>query len=423
MLIRCFTRMGSFFAAYGGRYNADMSKRLLEEIQAYVGFTARDAMNAQSLADLVRPQIPQIAERFYQVLLRDPAAKAVFTGGEAQIARQHSLLCQWLAGLFEGVYDRSYFDARFRIGATHVRVGLPQRYMLLGMEIIWEELARIMREAALPDLEEKLDSIHKLLMLDLTIMLESYQESYSEAVRGAEREALEAQLMHAEHLAEIGQLAASLAHEIKNPLAGISGAIQILAEDMPENDPHRRIIHEVLRQIDRLDSTVKDLLLYARPSRPSIREVKLDSLVQRVLTLLREEPALRKVRVEFSARDGEASFLADEGQMEQLLINLILNAAHASDEGGVIQVSVRRQDGGTRLKVSDTGHGMKPDVLAKALEPFFTTKARGTGLGLAICRRIVEAHGGTIRLESKVAQGTTVSMDFPFIPPQNAKRD
>jgi hypothetical protein len=400
-----------------------MSKRLLEEIQAYVDFTAQDAAHARSLADVVRPRIPEIVDRFYQVLRRDPASLAVFTGGDEQIVRLHGLLSDWLSQLFNGVYDREYFDARFRIGATHVRVGLPQRYMLLGMEIVWEELSGIVRKSRSPALEKKLASLHKLLMLDLTIMLESYQESYSEAVRSVEREALEAQLIRAEHLAEIGQLAASLAHEIKNPLAGISGAIQILADSMPASDPHRDVIHEILRQIDRLDSTIKDLLLYARPARPSIREIKVDSLVHRVLTVLREEPALRKVRVQFASRNGEGVLVADEGQVEQLLINLILNAAHASDEGGIIQVDARRHGDFTRLTVKDAGHGMKPEVLAKALEPFFTTKARGTGLGLAICRRIVDAHGGTIRLDSEPGHGTTVSVDLPCAPATKSHED
>jgi signal transduction histidine kinase len=394
-------------------YNAGVSKRLLEEILAYVEFSADDARHARSLAEVVRPEIPRIVRRFYEVLLRDPGARAVFTGGEAQIARQNELLAEWLYQLFDGRYDREYFDSRFRIGFTHVRVALPQRYMILGMEILWRATAAVVRDANVPDTETKLQALHKLLMVDLTIMLESYQESYSEAIRTVERDALEAQLVRAEHLAEIGQLAASLAHEIKNPLAGISGAIQIMAESMAETDPHRRIIQEILRQIDRLDSTIKDLLLYARPSHPSVREVKVDSLVQRVLTILREEPALRRVRVEFSARNGDSTLMADEGQLEQVLINLILNAAHASDEGGLIQVRVGREDGMNRITIQDRGHGMKPDVLARALEPFFTTKAKGTGLGLAICRRIVEAHGGAIRLESKYAQGTTVSVDLP----------
>ena len=404
-------------------YNGGMPDALFEEMKSYVGFTADDAAAVAGLADKIRPHIPEIVERFYDVLLQHPGARLIFSGGDAQIERQEELLAGWLHEVFNGTYESRYFEARFRIGATHVRVGLPQRFMMVGMEIIWQELTGVLRKSAVTDLDRKLDALHKLLTLDLTIMLQSYQESHVERIRTAERDALEAKLIRAEHLAEIGQLAASLAHEIKNPLAGISGAIQVIGDSMGENNPHRGIVHEILGQIARLDATVKDLLLYARPSRPKAREVKLDSLVARVLMLIREEPTVRRVHVDYEASNGEAVLYADEGQMEQLLLNLILNAAHASDEGSTITVETRPHGQFTRLMVSDSGHGMKPEVLSKAVEPFFTTKAKGTGLGLAICRRIVESHGGTINLESEVGKGTTVCIDLPRGPQKRtAKR-
>ena len=164
-------------------------------------------------------------------------------------------------------------------------------------------------------------------------MLESYKDSYSEQIRELERGAMEAKLMRAEHLAEIGQLAASLAHEIKNPLAGISGAIQIIGESLSGDSPYRSVVRDILRQISRLDATVKDLLLYARPSLPQPRVCELAKLIPRVLTLLREEPAIQRVNVEFEGASAGATVYADEGQIEQLLMNLIINAAHATTEG------------------------------------------------------------------------------------------
>lgn len=406
-----FPTDGSFFETRP--YNGGMPDALFDEMKSYVGFNKQDAADVAGLANEIRPRIPEIVGRFYEVLLQHPGARMIFAGGEAQIERQEELLSAWLYDIFNGVYGARYYQARCRIGAAHVRVGLPQRFMTLGMEIIWQQLAGVLRKSAVEDLDRKLEALHKLLTLDLTIMLQSYQESHIERIRTAERDALEAKLLRAEHLAEIGQLAASLAHEIKNPLAGISGAIQVLGDSIAENNPRRGIVQEILGQIARLDAIVKDLLLYARPSRPSAREVKLDTLVPRVLMLVREEPTVRRVHVDFEASNGEAVLYADEGQMEQLLLNLILNAAHASEEGASIRVEARPHGRFTRLLVRDSGHGMKPEVLAKALEPFFTTKARGTGLGLAICRRIVESHGGTIKLESEVGKGTTVCVDLP----------
>ncbi|MDO8632328.1 MAG: protoglobin domain-containing protein, partial [Phycisphaerales bacterium] len=301
-------------------YNGGMSDALFEAMKSYVGFTEQDAAAVAGLMDKVRPHIPEIVQRFYDVILQHPDARLAFSGGDPQIERQKELLAGWLDEVFNGVYEGRYFEARFRIGATHVRVGLPQRFMVLGMEIIWRELTSVLRKSAVTDLDRKLDALHKLLTLDLTIMLQSYQESHVERIRTAERDALEAKLTRAEHLAEIGQLAASLAHEIKNPLAGISGAIQVIGDSLGENNPHRGIVNEILGQIARLDATVKDLLLYARPSRPKAREIKLDSLVSRVLMLIREEPTVRRVRVDYEGANGEAVLHADEGQMEQLLL-------------------------------------------------------------------------------------------------------
>lgn len=392
-------------------YNAEMTLASFDELKSYVSFEERDAANVVALAPLARPLIPGVVSRFYEVLLRHPAARAVFSGGLAQVERLKQFLRIWLQELFAGCYDDSYYQSRFRIGRTHVRVGLPQKFMPLAMEVIGMELSRRLTETGEADIARRLISLHKLLTLDLTIMLDSYHESYTEQVREAERRAIEVQMARTQHLAEIGQLAASLAHEVKNPLAGISGAIQIIGESLTADSPYKSVIHAILGQISRLDATVKDLLLFARPTPLVRQQVKLGELVRRTVGLLREEPALRDVNVRFLGPD--TSLHADEGQLEQLLMNLVLNAAHASPDGSTIDIEV--DDRGPRLVlvIRDHGAGMPPAVRERALEPFFTTKAKGTGLGLAICRRIVESHEGTICIRSEPGEGTSVTVDLP----------
>jgi len=380
---------------------------------SYVGFLAEDAARVQSMAAEAEAIIPRVVDRFYDQLLKDPQARALFPGGGEQIDRQRRALVQWLRSLFKGPYDAGYFLGRSTVGIAHVRAGVPQHYMVTGMEVVWHEFERWARAAKLDDVDTKLRSLHKLLALELAVMLETYKEHYSEAVRHIERTAVEEKLTRAEHLAEIGQLAASLAHEIKNPLAGISGAIQIIREAMDLDDPHRPILNEILGQIRRLDATVKDLLQYARPAPPRLTAISVDQVVQRVLKVLQEEPALQGIRVIREASPAHAIVHADPAQIEQLLINLILNAAHASKDGGTIQVAVKQDAPGVRLHVKDNGTGMTPEVCAAAFEPFFTTKAKGTGLGLSICRRIAEVHGGRIQLESEVGKGTEVVVDLP----------
>jgi len=390
-----------------------MQKPMIEEITSALGFDQRDAANVRSLAPHTMPAILGVVERFHERLLLDKDARSVFTGGDKQIARHRAALALWLRELLEGRCDEDHFETRRRIGSAHVRTGVSQHYLVAGIELIRQELESTIRGTAVPEVDEKLKSLHKLLMLELAIMLEGYKESYSEQIRRSERSVVEEKLTRAEHLAEIGQLAASLAHEIKNPLAGISGAIQIIRDAMASDDPHQPIVTEILGQINRLDATVKDLLQYARPTPPRVTRVALDEVVTRVLTILREEPALQGVQIEYGNVRTSTIVSADDAQIEQLLINLILNAAHASDEGGVIHLGIAGNTSRVRLIVKDEGRGMPQEIRDRAFEPFFTTKAKGTGLGLSICRRIVEVHGGDIDLESAVGKGTTCTVTLP----------
>lgn len=390
-----------------------MASFVFEELAGYIGFDGEDASNVATLRPIVEPFYVPIIERFYAEISSDEQAAAIITGGEGQIARLMEHLREWLDGLFCGIYDTAYAERRARVGRRHVLAGLGQHYMVVGMEIIWQELEQVVRNANGSEVSAKLRSLHKLLTLELAIMLDAYKERYADQIRREEHSLVEERLTRAEHLAEIGQLAASLAHEIKNPLAGISGAIQIMRDGMQEDDARRPIISEIIGQIKRLDETVKDLLLYARPTPPKRTTFTLDQVVGRVLKTLHEEPALQRVRVEIAEVCGNATIQADIRQIEQLVMNLLINAAHAVDYGGRIQLAIKGNTDYIRLAVRDNGKGMPPETRKRAFEPFFTTKAKGTGLGLSICRRIAEVHGGSIHLESTVGQGTLVVVELP----------
>jgi len=228
-----------------------------------------------------------------------------------------------------------------------------------------------------------------------------------------ERTEYEARISESEHLATIGQLAASLAHEIKNPLAGISGAIQILGSALDPRHPHKEIIGEALRQIDRLDAAVKDLLIYARPKPPNKSPHDIGEIVQHALMILREETAFRRLRIHSDGMGHGHVVRVDAAQLQQVITNLLINAAHACEGGGDVYCRVARIESGVRIAIEDTGMGIAPHVLVKVFEPFYTTKAKGTGLGLSICQRIVESHGGTLKIDSQVGKGTRVTVDLP----------
>jgi signal transduction histidine kinase len=387
--------------------------RILEDMKLCVGFNRSDASNLRSLATDLAPAYQTIVDEFYGVILRNPRARSILTEGDTQIERLRAALRDWLRGLFCGKYDQEYWEVRSRIGRTHLRVGTPQDQMITMMAVIRRGLQRAIHQTHVVDADAKLESVHKLLTLELAVMLDSYKASYTEKVQEHERSAVEAKLTRAEHLAEIGQLAASLAHEIKNPLAGISGAIQVIRDGLEPNHRHRVVIGEILRQVNRLDAVVKDLLVYARPSPPSLARCNLDAVIRRVIAALAQEPSLKHVRLDYDGDDEMAPIRADHVRMEQLVMNLVLNAAHASPPDGKIRIEARSNTDRVTLTVKDSGHGMDEAILERAFEPFFTTKAKGTGLGLPICKWIVDVHGGSISLHSLVGKGTRVIVKLP----------
>ena len=391
-----------------------MSETVFEDIKTLVGFDRQDARNLQALAPVVRPAAVEIVERLYREVLRHPATHDLLAGNQARVARFRQALYLWINSLFGGTYDRDYVEKRAAIGQAHLRAGLDQHVLLAALEIIRRELVSVIRQSNVPQPEAKLASLHKLLAVDTGLVLESYKEGHAAQVRETERNLVRDKLTRAEHLAEIGSLAASIAHEVKNPLAGISGAIQVIQKGLEPQDPRRAVIAEVLSQIDRLDSAVKDLLLYARPNPPRIRQCDLDAIIRSVLQILGSEPDLAAVRVHYHPEPDLPPLPADQAQIEQVLINLLLNAAQASQEGDTIHLSVAANHADLRLVLRDHGRGMDQIVHQRMYEPFFTTKAKGTGLGLSICRKIVEAHHGRIAIDTRLGEGTTVTVHLPI---------
>lgn len=398
------------------RYNLHMAGDLISDMKSYMDFGASDAEALQSLEAPLSPFLPDVVDRFYDVMQGHPGARKAITGGEDQVNRMRQTFFAWLHSLFSGTYDQNYCEQRCEIGRTHVRVDLPQRYMFTGMNVVRLALVEKIESLDLPDAPKKISALHKILDIELGIMNNSYREDFVRRIEDIQHAHYEQRLRESEHLATVGQLAASLAHEIKNPLAGISGAIQVLGAGLEEGHPHKEIIAEALRQIDRLDAAVKDLLVYARPKPPSTTRVDLNQLLERALILFRQEPAFRDVRMYCEGLNGEHEVTVDEAQIQQVLSNLMINAAHACERGGDVFCRISRLETCVRIVIQDNGIGIPSDVLPRVFEPFFTTKSRGTGLGLPICRRIVEAHGGTIQITSEVGKGTRVVIEIPSSP-------
>lgn len=395
-------------------YNPNMPENMFEDMKHYLGFTPADAGYLKSLGPKIGPMLGDIADRFYDTLVAHPEAKAVFAGDIDRIRHLRGTLHNWLEELFSGQYNLEYFESRCNIGRVHVRVNLPQHYMFTAMNVLRLGLIGAINRVCPSDSWKAIQAIEKLLDMELAIMNQTYREQMVARIQLIEQNRLEERLSESEHLATVGGLAASLAHEIKNPLAGISGAIQVIGAGLDAEHPHREIIDEILRQIDRLDNAVRDLLIYARPKPPSKAETNIDDLLTRVLKVLKEEPAFRNVQIRREIPNRPVVMKIDETQVQQVLINLLLNAAHASRENGEIFCRVIPNSHGARIEIEDYGVGIPREILNRIWEPFFTTKAKGTGLGLSICKRIVEAHGGVIQVVSESGKGTLVAMDLPI---------
>jgi signal transduction histidine kinase len=222
---------------------------------------------------------------------------------------------------------------------------------------------------------------------------------------------LEQQVRQAETLAVAGKLASAIAHEVGTPLNIISGRAEFLLKTAELEAAARKDVETIVAQIDRISGIIRSLLDTVRPRDPDIRPIPLAEVLDRVLPLLRHPARRRQVTLRTEIPPDLPAVLADAGQLQQVLINLILNAIDATPGGGAVDIRAERlpirDRPGVAIAVRDTGPGIPDELLPRVFEPFFTTKpaGRGTGLGLAICRDIARAHGGTLRVD--VGQGGT----------------
>ena len=250
-------------------------------------------------------------------------------------------------------------------------------------------------------------------------MASDLQEARARLLAEAERALeFEQELRRAETLAVAGRLTSALAHEVGTPLNIISGRAEFVAKSLPVEDPSRHDLEIIVAQIDRITRTIASLLDSVRPHRPQLRPTPVGEVIDGILPLLRHAARRQQVAID-AALDGTLTVQADPGQLQQVLINLVLNAVDATPAGGTVTVETKRapmnERPGAVLTVSDTGSGIAPEALPRIFEPFFTTKptGRGTGLGLAICRDIVLAHDGELGVQSESGRGTTFSVWLP----------
>jgi len=222
------------------------------------------------------------------------------------------------------------------------------------------------------------------------------------------------QMSRAEHLATLGELAAGLAHEIRNPLAGIAGVVEIIGRELPETSPNREVLQEVQQEALHIKQILSDLLDYARPRAPQFRPADLNATAEHAVHLARQQVLSRPVEIAFVNAPAMPLVEHDPAQLQQVLLNLLLNAIQAISGTGLVRVELHAQPEAATITVSDTGRGIPADQLSKIFRPFFTTKGQGTGLGLSLALRHVEAHGGRIEVSSQPGVGTRFTISLPY---------
>jgi len=259
---------------------------------------------------------------------------------------------------------------------------------------------------------------------------------------------MQQELRRNERLATLGQLSAGVAHEIRNPLAGIGTSAQVLLRRFEPRDERARFVSVILEEVERLDRLVTNLLQYARPRSPELKPGRLVECVQRVVEVSADSFAQAGVQAEVTVKPGLRTLWIDPDLVIQVLLNVTLNAVQAMPKGGTLRYEVRltrrrraprgpdrRAGEGAvsrgpapararertvgdwiaiqQVRVTDSGGGIPRGVLDKLFDPFFSTRPRGTGLGLSICQTIMQEHGGSIEVASREGRGTTVLLDFP----------
>ncbi len=222
---------------------------------------------------------------------------------------------------------------------------------------------------------------------------------------------MEEDMRISDKLAAVGKLAAGIAHEIRNPLASMSGSIQVLQRTLPLQKDDQKLMNIILRETERLNSLITEFLTFVRPSAIQKKKVNINKIMDEITQAVKINPKFQK-NITLSLEGEDTETYLDPEKFKQIFWNLLINSCEAMPEGGDIIISWSKKKNKTIIRVSDTGEGITADIREKIFDPFFTTKEGGTGLGLATVYKIVEAHGGQIRVESEKGKGTTFILEL-----------
>lgn len=312
---------------------------------------------------------------------------------------------------------------------------------------------------------QRKDGVHKIIEISETFYHNNKGEKQGSIffiIDRTKMEKMEQEIQKNEKLSMLGRFAASIAHEIRNPLASMSGSIELLQQSSFPKEDDAKLMNILLREIERLDLLITDILMFAKPYPLEITTVEIEGVLAHTIQILkqkRETPQIKLSKINRTNQDSVSSSLnheyqrneeiveqpskgynkhsavashtissskevasldskvmvkGDENKLQQVFLNLLINAMEATGAKGTIQIQVEKKDTSAEIGIADNGKGIEPENLQKIFEPFFTTKQRGTGLGLSIVYQIIKDHQGTIQVESTKGEGTTFKVSLPL---------
>ncbi len=406
----------------------------------FLRFESKDQQLLKDLFDLFSEHANEIVDEFYSHLLKFEATRSLFTSEEVT-TRLKAMQKEYLLSMVRGVYDEEYYESRLRIGRTHERIRLEPRYYLGTYALYLSLLYPLIFEKFRGDEDKLLNTLlalTRIIMFDAQVAMEAYIEKYhqklefinTELEKGTwklqarvddstrELKHFEERFRHAERLVIVGTLASEIAHEVGTPLNIISGRLELLADRSKQDERIQNDVRIIHQQLDRITKIIRDLLEMSRKKESRVKKVDLQHLIKGLAEFLKIPLERSKVEVKIDI-PGDASYvLADEDQLQQVFINLLINAIHAIGESGTINVRGRIHafDGRQFVEVviQDTGSGIASEIVDKIFDPFFSTKKdTGTGLGLSIAKDIVKRHGGDIWAESTLGKGSSFFIRLP----------
>jgi signal transduction histidine kinase len=408
----------------------------LESRLHFLDVTPEDRALLASLREVMEDHSDHIVAVFYRHLLSFPETRQLLVVPEVR-DRLLEKQKQYLISLAPPSLGPEYISERLRIGETHHRVGLEPRWYLGAYSLYFRLIVPLIygHFRGQPMLAERaILALNKVLMLDAQLAMESYIGHREEQLEqlNAELSRLGSQLEHryerqseelretsaraevAEELASIATIAAGLAHEIGTPMGVIQGHAELLENQLTDEGPRLRL-RIIQEQIERISGIMRNLLDMARPHERVHERVDLRQILQDSVQFLAEKFRHRQIAVKMEMQQ-PSHVLGDASKLQQIFLNLLLNAVDAMPEGGEIEIHLAAREKVAQVRIADTGRGIDPDVLDRIFDPFFTTKeaGRGHGLGLMVTKNILRDHCGRIEAANRAGRGTEFRIELPL---------